>query len=138
MAPPLPMPGSPPVGLGQGSNESDQVLPAPLLHLLVESTHGVLFEVRRLPVRIQRALVPVLLINKHGVRLAVYLVGNVAHAPWLLARGQGQLAQDFGHIGAIFRSKLQTNHKADHRIGLSPAWAAKPPRPFSRRSQVYA
>jgi hypothetical protein len=99
----------------RASKESMQVLYAPLLHHLVESAHGILLEVLGAAMSVLGRGVPVLLIDEHGVRVAFYLVGDVADASRLPAGGRSQQAQSFGYLVAIFGGKFKPNDETDHR-----------------------
>src|SRR5579863_707971 len=91
-----------------------QVLAAAFQHFLVEARHGILLEVGRLPVRLFRFLVLVLLVDEHAAWLALHPMGNEILASRLQARCRCESVKYLGDLSPIFLGKPHPDSKADH------------------------
>src|SRR3954471_10568343 len=90
-------------GLPSFLSHGDQIFANAVSHLLVESPHCVLREMRGLAVGLGRGGVAVLLVNEHRVAIPIEVVGNIGDAAGFLARSESEGAQSFGDLGAVIR-----------------------------------
>ena len=73
------------------STNGDKLLYIPVAHSLVQDADGVLVEVRRAAMKVERGVVRILLVDEHGVGLSFDEVSDVANAARLQPRVAGEL-----------------------------------------------
>src|SRR5216684_6359191 len=104
-----------PQGLdGDPLHHCGQILDLSLPHQLKQSAHGILLEVRSGSVELARRPVPILLVNHNHGRVVLDSVRNIADTARLLARGEGQVAQNIANAFTVLRGESHTYDKADH------------------------
>ncbi len=61
----------------QASSQRHKILAAALQHLLIKPAHRILREMRRMPMRVRRSRVLVLLVDENRVRVALNAMRNI-------------------------------------------------------------
>src|SRR5450631_4533154 len=95
-------------------NHRSQIFDLSLPHQLEQPADGELFEVRSGSVELARRPVTVLLVNHDHGRVVLGSVRDVADTARLLARGEGQLAQNIANVFTVFRGESHSYDKAAH------------------------
>jgi hypothetical protein len=97
-----------------GLGERCQIFNFALAHELEKAADGKLCKVGGGSVELARCPIPVLFVDHDRGGVILEGVRDVANAAWLLARSDGELAQNIAYLFPIFSGESHANDKADH------------------------